>query len=92
MLIFEVAESERDRWLEVEEQVWSRYLETRPGFAGKQMWVEDGDPQRVHAVIWWESMADWEAVPSSEVEATDTAMGEWLRVPALRSFRVVRDC
>ena len=92
MLTFEVAEAERDQWLEVEERHWSRYLEARPGFVGKQMWVEDGDPQRVHAVIWWESMADWEAVPKPEVEATDAAMGEWLRVPVARAFRVVRDC
>ena len=91
-LAFEVAPDERDDWLQAEERHWSRFLETRPGFAGKEMWVEDGDPGRVHAVIRWESMEAWKSVSADEVRAVDTAMGRWLRKPSMRVFRVVRDC
>jgi len=90
-LTFEVNPAERDDWLEVEEQHWSRFLETRAGFAGKQMWVEDGDQVRVHAVIRWKSMEAWKSVSAAEVEAVDAAMGPWLRQPTMRVFRVVRD-
>ena len=91
-LTFEVDPTERDEWLAAEERHWSRYLETRPGFAGKEMWVDGDDPGRVHAVIRWESQAAWDAVPRSDVEAVDAAMGEWYREASMRAFEVVRDC
>jgi len=90
-LTFEVDPGERDQWLAVEEHHWSRYLESRPGFVGKEMWVADDDPGRVHAVIRWESTEAWDAVPRSEVAAVDRAMGEWCREATMRAFQVVRD-
>ena len=56
------------------------------------MWVEEGVPGRVHAVIRWESREAWDAVPRADVEAVDAAMGEWCREATMRAFRVVRDC
>lgn len=91
-LTFEVAPDELEEWLTVEEQHWSRYLESRPGFIGKEMWVEEGDPSRVHAVIRWESMEAWDAVPRADVEAVDEAMGRWCREATMRAYRVIRDC
>ena len=91
-LTFEVDPDEREEWMAQEERHWSRYLEACPGFAGKEMWVEAGDPGRVHVVIRWESMEAWDAVPRADVEAVDAAMGHWRRDAAMRAFRVVRDC
>ncbi|MYH78357.1 MAG: TIGR03792 family protein [Acidimicrobiaceae bacterium] len=91
-LTFEVAPDELEEWLTVEEQHWSRYLESCPGFIGKEMWVEEGDPGRVHAVIRWESMEAWDAVPPADVEAVDEAMGQWCREATMRAYRVIRDC
>lgn len=91
-LTFEVAPDVLEEWLTVEEQHWSRYLESRPGFAGKEMWVADDDPGRVCAVIRWESMEAWQAVPGADVDAVDEAMGEWFRQAEMRAYRVVRDC
>ena len=91
-LTFEVDPDELEEWLVQEERHWSRFLETRPGFAGKEMWVEEGATGRVHAVIRWESTAAWDAVPPSEVAAVDEAMGPWRREASMRSFRIIRDC
>ena len=91
-LTFEVAPDELEEWLTVEEQHWSRYLESRPGFISKEMWVDDQDPGRVHAVIRWESMEAWDAVPRAEVAAVDEAMGQWCREATMRAYRVIRDC
>ena len=91
-LTFEVDPAERDEWLAEEARHWSRYLESRPGFAGKEIWVDDDDPGRVHAVIRWETQQAWDDVPGADVKAVDEAMGEWFREAAMRAFRVVRDC
>ena len=91
-LTFEVDPNEREQWLAVEERHWSRYLETRPGFAGKEMWSPDDDEGRVCAVIRWESIEAWQAVPSADVAAVDEAMGDWFRPAVMRSFHVIRNC
>ena len=92
LLTFEVSPDERDEWLNVEERVWSRFLERQPGFVRKEMWIEDGDDSRVHAVIWWETKEQWKAIGAATVDSVDAEMGEWFREPTMREFRVIREC
>lgn len=91
-LTFEVTPSERDEWLVVEEGVWSRFLETQPGFVRKEMWIEEGDAGRVHAVIWWSSREEWKRITPERVAEVDERMGRFLRPCTMRVYDVVRDC
>ena len=61
-LTFTVDPAERDEWLAVEEQTWSRFLERQAGFIRKEIWVEREHPEDVHAMIVWESEALWQAI------------------------------
>ena len=90
MLRFEVAESDRDAWLEAEHRVWTGFLRTVPGFLRKETWIDDEEPGVVTVVIWWESLAHWRAVTPEQCEAVDAQMGEWFRPCTMRSWRVVR--
>ena len=90
-LTFDVAPDDRERWLRVEEEVWSRFLEAQDGFIRKEMWLAEEDPSAVHAVIWWESLAQWKAIGPESVAAVDERMGEWLRVPSCRTYHVIRE-
>ena len=90
-LTFDVDPGERDEWLTVEEATWSRFLEQQPGFVRKQMWVEEGNPGQVHAMIEWTSRAEWHAVTGEAVQAVDATMGRWVRDATCRTFDVVRD-
>ncbi len=91
MLTFAVSAADRPEWLEVEEQTWSRFLEQQSGFVRKEMWVEQDDPDHVHAVIWWETMEQWKAIGREAVAAIDDSMGEWFRPATMRVYDVVRD-
>jgi uncharacterized protein (TIGR03792 family) len=90
VLAFRVAAAERAEWLEVEERVWSRYLETRPGFVRKEMWTSPDDPESIHAVIWWETRDAWKAIAADEVAAVDARMGPWFRPSTCAEYQVVR--
>lgn len=90
-LTFEVGIEERSEWLRVEEFVWSRFLRTCDGFIRKQMWIEEGEPQRIHAVIWWENREKWQAISTETVKTVDTRMGEFWRSCTLRVFDVISD-
>jgi uncharacterized protein (TIGR03792 family) len=91
MLTFEVAETEREQWLAIEEHVWSRFLEAQPGFVRKEMWVSSDDSEAVHAVIWWESLEQWKAIGPERVAEVDALMGPWLRDATMRVFDHLRD-
>jgi uncharacterized protein (TIGR03792 family) len=89
-LTFEVEPPERDRWLDVEEQTWSRFLSRQPGFVRKEVWVDPTEPDRVHAMIQWESEAQWKAVPVEAIDDVDRSMGTWYRPCTCRTFHVLR--
>lgn len=91
-LTFDVPDSERSEWLQVEEQHWSRFLERQDGFVNKQIWENSDNPGKVHAVIWWESMEQWKAIPKDELASIVNEMGEYEREPVLTTFNLVRDC
>lgn len=91
-LSFAVPDELRPVWLAREEQVWSRFLESAPGFVRKQMWVEEGVVHLVHAVIWWESRELWKRITPEQVAEVDERMGDLWRDCTMRVYDVVRDC
>ena len=91
-LTFDVNAEEREEWLAVEEQTWSRFLERQAGFVSKQIWSEHGNPDQVHAMIYWLDEASWHAIPAHELEAVDKSMGRWFRACTMKVFDVARDC
>ena len=89
-LTFAVPADEQDEWLDIEESIWTRFLETQPGFVRKEVWVEDNSPDLVHAVIWWESLALWKQITPEQVDAVDQRMGKAWRACTMRVYDVRR--
>ncbi len=91
-LTFDVPPGEVDAWLPIEEANWSRFLEAQDGFVRKEMWRSADDPGKVHAVIWWESMEQWKAIPQHELDAVIEAMGVHEREATLTVYDLLRTC
>lgn len=91
-LTFSVPTGELEAWLDVEEQHWSRFLERQPGFVRKEMWRRADDPCSIQAVIWWRSLADWQAVPADELARVAEAMGPHEREAHCVAYDVLREC
>lgn len=91
-LTFSVPRLDQPEWLAIEESVWSRFLEEQPGFVRKEIWIEDGSPDLVHAVIWWESIELWKRITPEQVAAVDARMGDSWRDCSMRVFDVRRQC
>ena len=92
MLTFDIDPTERTSWLAIEEANWSRFLEVQDGFVRKEMWGSPDQPNKVHAVIWWESMEQWKAIPQADLDAVIEAMGPHEREGVLTVFDLLRDC
>ena len=89
-LTFEVPPHKLSEWLDIEAQHWSRFLERQDGFVRKEMWRSADDPSAVHAVIWWESMAQWKAIPHAELDMVVEAMGSHERHAECVVYDVLR--
>ena len=88
-LTFDVVAHQRETWLGADGKIWTAYLSTMPGFIRKELWVDRGDPNRVHAAIWWQDDASWAACDQDTMRSLDEAMGTMCRVGTLKTFDVV---
>ena len=89
-LNFRVPVNERDRWLGIEAEHWTAFLQTKQGFVRKEVWVNADDPEAVTAVIWWESLDHWRSIPQAELDAVIQRMGPYERPATLTTFDVAR--
>jgi hypothetical protein len=55
------------------------------------MWRRPGRANTVHAVIWWETRAEWKAITPEWVATVDRRMADWLRHPTCVEYEVVRE-
>lgn len=89
-LSFRVPADERDRWLDMDAEHWTAFLEKRPGFVRKEVWVDAEDPEAVTAVIWWRTLEEWRSIPQEELDTVIERMGPYERSARLTTFDVVR--
>jgi uncharacterized protein (TIGR03792 family) len=90
-LRFAVEPGDRAGFLAVEEQVWTEFLRTVPGFLRKEVWVPSDHSSSVVVMIWWESMEHWKAVTPEQCAEVDARMGTWLReITRAVAYDVVR--
>jgi uncharacterized protein (TIGR03792 family) len=70
-LVVRVPVAGQRRWLAADAAVWTATLARQPGFAGKEIWADEDDPETLHLIIRWASREDWDAVPRLLLDATE---------------------
>lgn len=58
----------RSRFVAVDEAVWTRGLAGEPGFLGKEVWIDGGDPAGVALAIRWKSPEDLRRVSPARLD------------------------
>jgi uncharacterized protein (TIGR03792 family) len=72
-LVVRVPVAGQRRYLSADAEVWTAMLARQPGFAGKEIWADEDDPECLHLIIRWASREDWDAIPKPLLEATEAA-------------------
>ena len=79
-LRYEVEPQAREKFVELDHQIWTLALAEQSGFLGKEVWITPDVEDEVSLIIKWESREHWSAVPADVVEKTDAefkqAMGD----------------
>ena len=74
-----VDEKMRERYIQIDEEIWTTALAQYPGFLGKEIWLSPSHSDELIMVIQWATREQWKAIPEAELkvieEQFDTALG-----------------
>ncbi|MBE9065238.1 TIGR03792 family protein [Leptolyngbya cf. ectocarpi LEGE 11479] len=78
-LKFRVDATQRDRYLAIDDEIWTSALATYPGFLDKTTWLDPKHDDEVIFVIAWATREQWQSIPEEELEQInqrfDAALG-----------------
>ena len=79
-LKFRVKAELREKFVQLDEEIWTKALRGFGGYLGKQIWLPPQKLDEVVIVGWWESRAQWKAISPSDLEGVEAqflaAMGK----------------
>jgi uncharacterized protein (TIGR03792 family) len=58
----------RDKYIQLDDKIWTPALKKNPGFLGKETWLSPQQLDEVVLVIRWETREAWKSVPPEEVQ------------------------
>ncbi|MBX2866197.1 MAG: TIGR03792 family protein [Leptolyngbyaceae cyanobacterium MAG.088] len=67
-LKFRLDPSQRDRYLALDDEIWTSALATYPGFLDKTTWLDPDHDDEVIFVISWATREQWKAIPEPDLE------------------------
>lgn len=69
-LKFRVAAEERERFIQIDEEIWTPALAQYPGFLGKEVWISV-NPEEVAFIVRWRTREEWKAIPVEFLQEID---------------------
>lgn len=70
-LEFKVKPQFREKFVQIDREIWTTTLEQYPGFLGKEVWLDPNKVDRLYLVIRWQTREQWKSVPQSVLVQTE---------------------
>ena len=61
----------REKYIQKDEEIWSKQLSQHPAYLGKEAWIDPVHLDIVVLVIRWANREAWKAIPLKELEETE---------------------
>ncbi|MBE7380869.1 MAG: TIGR03792 family protein [Leptolyngbya sp. SIO1E4] len=75
-LKFRVPADQRERYVQLDDEIWTAALQTYPGFLSKETWISPEDEEAVILVIRWRTREEWKAIPEDELAEIEARFDE----------------
>lgn len=75
-LKFRVPSENRERFIQIDDQIWSAALSGYDGYLGKAVWFDPNAPDAVILVIQWASREQWKSIPTDALEEVEQRFDE----------------
>ena len=72
-LEFTVVPEVREKFIQVDREIWTATLEKFSGFLGKEVWLDPNRVDRVSLVIRWQTREQWKSIPQEVLVQTEKA-------------------
>lgn len=93
-LKFRMASENRERYVQLDTDIWTAALQGYPGFVSKEIWIDPSDAEVVICVIRWSSREQWKSISETELtqvtQAFDEALGFPYEMVESKEFQVRR--
>lgn len=71
LLIVEVAAEDREKYLQIDREIWTKAIAQFPGFINKEVWLNPDKPTEVNLVIRWRSRKEWKSISTQLLAETE---------------------
>lgn len=61
----------REKYIQVDSQVWTPMLASCPGFLGKEIWLDPASSTEIILIIRWASRQQWKSISSERLAETE---------------------
>lgn len=75
-LKFKVEPELREKFIQMDESIWTPAVTGHYGFLGKEVWINPDDPAEVVLVIHWESVEKWHTFPAERVQEIEAQFNQ----------------
>ena len=74
----QVAPELREKFIQKDEEIWTKQLSQHPGYLAKEVWIDPAHTDIVVFVIRWATREAWKAIRTKELEATEKLFAQQL--------------
>jgi uncharacterized protein (TIGR03792 family) len=71
LLKVEVAAEDREKYVQIDREIWTKAIAQFPGFINKEVWLNPYIPTEVILIIRWRSREEWKSISASLLKEID---------------------
>ena len=70
-LKFKLAPESREKFIELDKEIWTSFLSEQPGFLSKEIWLDPNNLDEIIAVVHWQTLEQWKSIPVQSLVQND---------------------
>jgi uncharacterized protein (TIGR03792 family) len=70
-LQFQVKPEVREKFIQNDEEIWTKFLSKQAGFLGKEIWINPVVEEELITVVHWQTREQWKAIPQNLLDETE---------------------
>lgn len=79
-LEFQVKPEAREKFIQKDQEIWTKFLAKQAGFLGKELWINPAIEEQLIIVVHWQTKEQWKAISQNLLDETESefflAMGK----------------
>ena len=92
LLKFQVSPEVREKFIQKDEEIWTKFLASCQGFLGKEVWINPLKPSEVILVIHWENREFWKSISQISLDETqakfEQEIGFYIPIVEIQEYQV----